>query len=85
LRTGGVIILILALGGLATAFFLLMSRHSILLAVQNLTASADIAFTGIVALYNLDWQLINLTFPFILILVGIWLIVGFGARKDQNQ
>jgi len=81
----GIFILIAAVGGIITAFFLITGGHSILLVVINLAASAVIAFTGIVALYNLGWNLINLAFPIILILAGIWLIVGFGRRRDQDR
>jgi hypothetical protein len=81
----GLYILIAALGGLITAILLLTGGHSILLVVINLAASAIIALTGIVAIYNLDWNLINIAFPILLILAGIWLIIGFGKRKDQDQ
>jgi hypothetical protein len=79
----GIFILIAALGGLITAILLLTGSHSILMVVINIAASTIIAFTGIVALFNLDWKLINIAFPILLILAGIWLIVGFGKRKDQ--
>jgi hypothetical protein len=81
----GIFIMIPALGGLITAFLLIMGRHSVLLAVINLAASALIAFTGIVALYSLDWNLINMAAPVILILAGIGLIIGFGDRKGRDQ
>jgi hypothetical protein len=81
----GIFIIIPALGGLITAFLLLMGRHSILLVVLNLAASALITFTGIVAIYSLDWNLLRMVGPTILILVGIWLIVSFGFRKGQDQ
>jgi hypothetical protein len=53
--------------------------------VLNLAASAIITFTGIVAIYSLDWNLLRMVGPTILILVGIWLIISFGFRKGQDQ
>jgi len=77
----GIYILMAALGGLATALLLFVGRHSIFLATLNLAAAAVVAFAGIVALYNLDWELLNLAFPILMILAGIWLIVGLRGRK----
>jgi len=78
----GVCIIIAALGGLLTAILLLIGGHSLILALINLAAAALIAFVGYVALNNLDWNLINMAFPVLLILAGIGLIVGFGSKKD---
>jgi hypothetical protein len=81
----GIFILIAGLGGFVTAFLLVVGRYSIFLVLINLTAAAVVGFTGAVALYNLNWNLIRLAFPIILILVGFWLIVSFNTRKDQNR
>jgi hypothetical protein len=77
----GIYILIAALGGLVTALLLLVGRHSIFLVALNLAGAAVVAFTGVVALYNLNWDLLNLAFPILMILAGIWLIVGLRGRK----
>jgi len=81
----GIFILIPSLGGLMTALLLLMGRHSIILAMINIGLSVLIAFTGMVAIYNLNWNLINLAASIMLILVGIGILVGVGARKGQDQ
>jgi len=81
----GLFILMAALGGLVTAIRLLVDRQSVILVVINLAAVATIAFTGIVVLYNLDWNLLNMVFPIILILAGIWLIASIPGRKSQKD
>jgi hypothetical protein len=80
----GIFILIPALGGLITAFRLLVGGHSVILTVINLAGAVVIGLTGIVALLNLDWNLLNLVTPIILILAGLGLIVGFGGKKEQG-
>ncbi len=80
----GVYILIPAFGGLVTALLLLMGSHSVVLVMINLALAAVIAWTGIVALLGLDWGLINMSFPIILILVGLGLMFGFGKKQDQE-
>jgi hypothetical protein len=79
----GVFILIPALGGLVTAGMLLAGGHSPILALLNLAAAVLVVFAGFVALYNLDWNLINMAFPILLIVVGIGLIVGFKGKSDK--
>jgi hypothetical protein len=81
----GLFILIPALGGLVTAVLLAIGRHSIVLVFINLALAAVVTLTGVIALLGLDWKLMNMTTPIILILVGIGLIVGFGGREDQND
>lgn len=80
----GVFILIAAIGGLVTAIQLAIGRHSILLILVNLAASAAITMAGIVAVFELDWSLMDMVFPVILILVGIGLLVGFGSRRGPE-
>jgi hypothetical protein len=77
----GIFIIIAALGGVITALLLLLGRHSVLLAVLNLAAAALVVFTGVVALYSLDWNLISVAAAGIVILVGLGLIVGVGGRR----
>ncbi len=79
----GIYILIPALGGLTTALLLLIGGHSIMLVMINLALAAVIALTGLVALLGLNWELMNLTAPIILILVGLGLIFGFGEKRDR--
>jgi len=80
----GVFILIPALGGLLTMVCLLIGGHSTLLSLINLAAAALVGFIGVVAMYDLDWKLINIATPILLILVGIGLIVGFGGEKGED-
>ena len=80
-----VYILIAALGGLVTALCLFLGRHSFLLAVINLAAALLVGFAGAVALYNLDWNLIYYAAAILLILAGIWVLVGVGDKKDQQE
>ncbi len=79
----GIYILIPALGGLVTALLLVAGGHSVVLVMINLALAAVIALTGMVALLNLDWNLMNMTLPIILILVGLGLMFGFGGKKSQ--
>jgi len=79
----GVYILIPALGGLVTALLLIIGSHSIVLVMINLALAAVIVLTGMVALLGLDWNLMNMTLPIILILVGIGLMFGFGKRSQE--
>ena len=80
----GIFILIPALGGLATMLCLLVGGHSFWLAMVNLGAAVLVAFAGIVAMLGMDWNLINMVAPLILILAGIGLIVGFGGKKETS-
>lgn len=81
----GIFILIPALGGLLSVALLVMGNHSIILIMINLGLAAVIALAGIVALLGLDWNLMNMAAPIVLILVGLGLIVGFDGKQDQNE
>jgi hypothetical protein len=81
----GIFILIAALGGLVTAVCLWAGRHSALLVVINLAAALLVAFTGVVALLSLDWNLISLAAAVVAILAGLALIVGVGVRKSEDK
>jgi hypothetical protein len=81
----GLFILITALGGLVTALLLGINRQSIVLVFINLGLAAVVTLTGMIAILNLEWRLMNMTAPLILILVGIGLIVGFGSKDDQSE
>ena len=81
----GVFILIPAFGGLLTAICLLIGGKSSVLALLNLAAAAIIAFAGVVAINDLDWNLINMAAPILLILAGIGLIIGFGGKKGREE
>lgn len=80
-----VFIIVSAIGGLVTAILLLVGGHSAILAVLNLAAAALVGFVGFVALNELDWELINMAFPVLLILVGIGVIVGFRGRGSTDS
>jgi len=81
----GVFILLAALGGLVTGALLAVGGHSIVLVLVNFGLAAVVALTGMIAILNLEWRLMNMTAPLILILVGIGLLVGFGGEKDQQE
>jgi hypothetical protein len=81
----GIFILIPAFGGLVTMFCLLFGGHSILLVLINLGAAGLVAFAGVVAMLGLDWNLVNMVAPLILILAGLGLIVGFGGKKESSS
>ena len=81
----GVFILIPAVGGLVAAVLLAIGRHSLVLVLVNLALAAVVALAGFVALLGLDWNLMNMAAPIVLILVGIGLIVGFGDKKDDDN
>ena len=81
----GVLILIAAVGGLITAGLLWAGRHSALLVVINLAVAALVAFTGVVALLSLDWNLVSIAAAVIAILAGLALIAGVGVRKRGQE
>ncbi len=80
----GVYILIPALGGLITALLLLMGGHSFMLAMVNLALAAVIVLTGMIPILGLDWELMNMTAPLVLILVGLGLIFSIGGKKEKE-
>jgi len=80
----GVFPLIAALGGVATAISLAVRGHSIFLVLINLGGAVLVGAVGLIALYNMDWNLLNYAFPALLILVGLGMLVGFGSRKGSD-
>ncbi len=80
----GVFILIAALGGLVTGLLLLIGRHSWILVVINFVGAAAIGLAGLIAILELNWNLMNMVTPILLILIGIGLLVGFGSRKGPE-
>lgn len=80
----GVFVLIAALGGLVTGILLLIERHSLILVAINFAGAAAVGMVGIIAVYELDWNLMEMVGPLILILVGLGLMVGFGSRKGPE-
>jgi hypothetical protein len=80
----GVFPLIAALGGVVTAISLGVRGHSFILVLVNLGGAALVAAVGLIAMYNLNWELLNYFFPALLILVGIGMLVGFGSRKGSG-
>lgn len=81
----GVFPLIAALGGVVTAISLAIRGHSFVLVLVNLGGAALVAAVGLIAIYDLNWELLNYFFPALLILVGIGLLVGFGSRKGSDS
>lgn len=81
----GVFPLIAALGGIFTAISLAVRRHSFILVLVNLGAAAVVAAVGLIAIYKLDWDLLNYFFPALLILVGIGMLIGFSGRKRPDN
>ena len=81
----GIFILMAALGGLVTAALLAVNGHSIILVLVNLGLAAVVTLTGMIAILNLDWELMNMTTPLLLILVGVGLLVGFGGKKEGQN
>lgn len=80
----GVFILIAALGGIGTALALLIGRHSIWLVAINFAGALAAGAAGIIAILDLDWNLMELVGPAILILIGLALLVGFGNKKGPQ-
>ncbi|MEJ2510567.1 MAG: hypothetical protein P8Y72_03115, partial [Anaerolineales bacterium] len=80
----GVFILIAALGGLFTGLLLIIGRHSWILIVVNLAGAAAVGLAGVIAIFELDWGLMDMVTPVILILIGVGLLVGFGRRKGPE-
>ncbi|HKJ26784.1 MAG TPA: hypothetical protein VJ965_04020, partial [Anaerolineales bacterium] len=81
----GVFILLAALGGLFTGLMLLVGRHSIWLVAINFAAAFAAGTAGVVAILNLNWGLMNMVTPVILILAGLALLVGFGDKKGPDN
>jgi hypothetical protein len=80
----GVFILIAALGGVFTGLALLVGGHSFWLAMINFAGAFAAGMAGVVAVLNLDWRLMNMVTPAILILAGLALLVGFGSKKGPD-
>jgi hypothetical protein len=80
----GVFILIAALGGLFTGLLLIIGQHSWILIVVNLAGAAAVGLAGVIAIFELDWGLMDMVTPVILILIGVGLLVGFGRQKGPE-
>jgi len=80
----GVFVLIAALGGVFTAVLLLAGQHSWILVLINLGGATAVGLVGLIAIFELDWNMMNMVTPIILILIGIGLLVGFGSRKGPD-
>jgi hypothetical protein len=80
----GIFILIAAMGGLITGLLLLFGQHSWILVVINFAGAAAVGLAGVIAVFDMDWNLMNMITPVILILIGIGLLVGFGKRKGPE-
>ena len=80
----GVFILIAALGGIFTGLALLLGRHSFWLAAINFAGAFAAGWAGVVAILNLDWNMMNMVTPVILILAGLALLIGFGDKKGSD-
>jgi hypothetical protein len=80
LQWWGLFILLAAAGGVLSALLLLARGRSGGLVIANLLAAAVVGLTGAVALLGLDWNLMNLALPILLIVGGAALLLGFFAR-----
>ena len=79
----GVFILIPAVGGLLTVLLLLAGGRSVTLILINLVATAAVAMAGMVALLNLDWNVLNYVLPVALILIGAGVLInGVRGRSE---
>ena len=81
----GIFILIPAFGGLFTGLSLLLGRHSIWLVIINFAGAFAVGMAGVVAILELDWKLMNMVTPVVLILAGLALLVGFGDKKGPEE
>jgi hypothetical protein len=79
----GVFVLIASLGGFGTALLLYIGRHANALVLSSLAGGAIVALVGIIAILELDWELMNMVVPIILILGGIGLLFGLGRRSSD--
>ena len=79
----GVLILIASLGGFGTAILLYIGRQANILVLSSLAGGAIVALVGVIAILDLNWELMNLVTPIILILAGIGLLFGLGRRNTD--
>jgi hypothetical protein len=79
----GVFILIASLGGFGTAILLYIGRHANILVLASLAGGAIVALVGVIAILDLNWELMNMVTPIILILAGIGLLFGLGRRNTE--
>lgn len=70
---------------MVTALGLAVRGHSFVLVLVNLGGAVVVAAVGLIALFEMDWNLLNMIFPALLILVGIGLLIGFGTRKGPKS
>ena len=56
-ESSGVPLAIAAIGGLVTGILLLVGQHSLILVAINFAGAAAIGMVGIIAVYELDWNL----------------------------
>jgi hypothetical protein len=76
----GIFPLIASLGGFGTAIALYVGKSSNYLVLMSLAGGAAVALVGFIAILNLDWRLMNMVTPIILILAGVGLLFGLGRR-----
>ncbi len=79
----GIFILIPALGGVLAGVLLLVGQNFIL-SLINFAAAVVIGMAAVIAIYDLNWNLMNMVMPVLLILAGLALLVGFGGKKNQS-
>lgn len=79
----GVPILIAALGGVFVAGRLLIARKSMWLVMLNLAGTAAAGLAGVIAVLNLDWEMMNMVTPILLIIAGIAVLFGFGSKREK--
>lgn len=81
----GVPILIAALGGLFTAGRLLISGKSFWLAGLNLIFAFAAGLAGTIAIFELDWDVMNYVTPVVLIVAGLAVLFRRPAEKSRDQ
>jgi hypothetical protein len=78
----GVFVLIASLGGFVTGIMLYIGRQANILVLASLAGGAVAALVGVIAILDLDWRLMNMVTPIILILAGVGLLIGLGRRSE---
>ena len=66
-----------------TALLLYLGRHANALVLSSLAGAAIVALVGIIAILVLDWALMNMVVPIILVLAEIGLLFGLGRRSSE--
>ena len=55
------------------------------LVLVNFGAGLIVALAGVIAIFDLNWELMNYSTPILLILAGLGLLVGFKDKNDTDD